>query len=121
MTSSVDNWYSIAKDASLRCAAFSMTGAIGGVRGSEAAHFAENCSCSTGCRNAPLHSPCSPRHVVVISKEKTEAREGFRLKNLLLQPDNIPLPFPTGVQKNFELSLSMTDANQNSKIVNPCS
>ncbi len=41
MTSFVDDWYSIAKDASLRCAAFSMTGAIGGVRGSEEAHFAE--------------------------------------------------------------------------------
>ena len=38
---SVDNWYSIAKDASLRFAAFRMTGAIGGVWGSEEAHFAE--------------------------------------------------------------------------------
>ena len=89
--------------------------------GSEAAHLEENCYMYHWKSKRVASLPCSPRHVVVISKEKTEAREGFRLKNLLLQPDNIPLPFPTGVQKNFELSLSMTDANQNSKIVNPCS
>ena len=63
MTSSVDNWYSIAKDTSLRCAAFSMTGAIGGVRGAKR-RILQKIVPGVGCQNAPLHSPCSPQHAL---------------------------------------------------------
>ncbi len=102
MTISVYYWNSIAKNASLRFAAFSMTGAIGGVRGSEEAHFEERLLLDLVRIKMRLFTPLVTTTYVVILKEKTEACGGFRLKNLLLQPDNIPLSFPSGVQKKFE-------------------